>query len=211
MFVWFLRYEAWQTEFFVIFDRFLPFYPPSNPKNQNFEKRKKVPGDIIILHKCTKNHDHMVNCSLDITCNRFNCYFSFWAIFCPFTSLPAQKIKIKKKKTNLEISSFCNSLPKIMIICYTLPEIWCVRDVIVIFHFGLFFDLLSPPLPPPNSPNSPKNQNFKKMKKFRGDIIILHMSTKSYDQMMYSSWNMVRDGLTNGPTEKVTYRGGWFT
>ena len=27
-----------------------------------------------------------------------NCYFSFWAIFCPFTSLTAQNIKMKKKK-----------------------------------------------------------------------------------------------------------------
>ena len=26
--VWFLRYEVWQTEFFVILDCFLPFYPP---------------------------------------------------------------------------------------------------------------------------------------------------------------------------------------
>ena len=34
------------------------------------------------------------------------------------------------------------SLPKIMIICYIVPEIWCVTDVIVIFHFGLFFALL---------------------------------------------------------------------
>ena len=27
--VWFLRYWAWQTEFFLILDNFLPFYPPS--------------------------------------------------------------------------------------------------------------------------------------------------------------------------------------
>ena len=26
-----------------------------------------------------------------------NCYFSLWAIFCPFTALAAQKIKISKK------------------------------------------------------------------------------------------------------------------
>ena len=45
----------------------------------------------------------------------------------------------------------------IIILCYTVPEIWCVTDVIVIFHFGLFFALLLP--------NSPKNENFKKMKK----------------------------------------------
>ena len=37
---------------------------------------------------------------------------------------------------------FYTSLPKIMIICYTVPEIWHVTDVIVIFHFGLFFVLL---------------------------------------------------------------------
>ena len=30
-----------------------------------------------------------------------------------------------------------------MIICYTVPEIWCVMDVIV-FHFGQFFALFLP-------------------------------------------------------------------
>ena len=30
-----------------------PSLPPNNPENQNFEKMKKTPGDIIILHKCT--------------------------------------------------------------------------------------------------------------------------------------------------------------
>ena len=54
-----------------------------------------------------------------------------------------------------------------MIICYTVPEISYMTDVIVIFDFGLFFALLPP--------NSPKNINFKKMKKNPpGDIIILH-------------------------------------
>ena len=90
--VWFLRYEVWQTEFLVILDCFLSFYPINNSKNQNFEKLKKTHGDIIILHKCTKNHDHMLYCSSDMACNRCNCYFSFWATFCPFTSLTAQKL-----------------------------------------------------------------------------------------------------------------------
>ena len=31
-----------------------------------------------------------------------------------------------------------------MIIGYTVPEVWHVTDVIVIFHFGLFFVLLPP-------------------------------------------------------------------
>ena len=45
---------------------------------------------------------------------------------------------------------------------YTVPEIWHVMDVIVIFHFGLFFALA---LLPASSPKSTKNQFSKKMKK----------------------------------------------
>ena len=47
-------------QFFVILDHFLHFYAFNNTKNQNFDKLKKTPGDIIILHKCIKNHDHML-------------------------------------------------------------------------------------------------------------------------------------------------------
>ena len=80
-----------------------------------------------------------------------------------------------------------------MIICYTVPEIWCVTDVIFIFHFGLFYAVLPP--------NRPKNQNLKKMKKTPRDIIILHMCTKKYDRMMYGSWDMVRNGRTDGKSD----------
>ena len=31
-----------------------------NLENQNFEKIRKLPGDIIILHMRTKNYDHMM-------------------------------------------------------------------------------------------------------------------------------------------------------
>ena len=85
-----------------------------------------------------------------------------------------------------------------MIICYNVPEIWCMTDVIVIFDFGLFF--------PFYFPSSLKNKNYTKMKKTPGDIIILHMCTKNYDYMMYGSWDMVRDRWTDWQTEKVTQR-----
>ena len=39
---------------------FYPFTPPHNTKNQNFEKMKNMPGDIIILHMCTKNFNQMM-------------------------------------------------------------------------------------------------------------------------------------------------------
>ena len=131
----------------------------------------------------------MLYCFWDIAHDGCN-YFSFWPIFCPFTPLTAWKIKIKKKKKSVEISSFCTSAPKIMITCYTVLEIWHVTDVIVIFYFGLFLAL---------SPPSTKNQTaqkikiFKKMNKTSGDIIILHTCTKNYDQMMYGSWDMVHN------------------
>ena len=35
------RYGVWQTEFFVILDGFLPFYPPNNKDYQNFEKTRR--------------------------------------------------------------------------------------------------------------------------------------------------------------------------
>ena len=57
--------------------------------------------------------------------------------------------------------SFYTTIPKTMITCYTVPEIWRITDVIVIFYFGLFL--------PFYPPNSPKNQNFKKIKKTVGD------------------------------------------
>ena len=109
-------WSMWQAEFFVILDCFLPYYPPNNPKNQNFEKMKTTPGDIIILHIYTKNYDQMMFGSWDMVRERCNCYFSFWAIFSPFTPLTAQKIKILKKwKNQLEISSFYICVTKIMI------------------------------------------------------------------------------------------------
>ena len=90
---------------------------------------KKTPGNISILHKRTKNHDHMLYCSWDMAHDGCNCYFSFWAIFCPFTPLTAQKMKISKKwKKHLEISSFYTCVPKIMIRWCTVHKKWCATD-----------------------------------------------------------------------------------
>ena len=82
--------------FWVIF---CPFTPLTAWKIKISKKMKKTPGDIIILHNYIKNHDHMLYCSWDMAHDGCN-YFSFWAIFCPFTLLTAQKIKIKKNKKN---------------------------------------------------------------------------------------------------------------
>ena len=128
--------------YFSFWAIFCPFTPLTTQKIKILKKWKKTPGDIIILHVCTKNYDQMMYGSWDMVCDGCN-YFSFWAIFCPFTPLTTRKIKISKKwKQLLDISSFYTT--KIMIICYTVPEIWRVTGVIVIFHFRLFSALLPP-------------------------------------------------------------------
>ena len=61
-----------------------------------------------------------------------------------------------------------------MIICYTVIEIWCMTDVIVIFHFGQLFALLTLTVQ--------KIKIFLKITKIAEDIITLHMCTKNYQK-----------------------------
>ena len=89
---------------------------------------KKIAGDIIISHKCTRNHNHM----------RYKVRQTFWAIFCHFTLLTIGKIKILKKwKKHLEISLVYTCVPKMTIIWCMLHEIWNKTDIIFC-HFGPF-------------------------------------------------------------------------
>ena len=136
--IWCMVPAIWSAtdRIFVILGHFLPFHPTNNPKKQNFEKMKKTPGDIIILHKCTKNHDHILYCSWDKERDRCN-YFSFWAIFCPFTPLTTQKTKISKneEKKHLEVSSFNTSYQK----SYMLYCSWEMTRDVCNFSFWVIF------------------------------------------------------------------------
>ena len=68
---------------FVILGYFLPFYLPDEQENPNFEKLKKIPGDII-LYMSTINDNYMMygSCDMEYVAQNF---FSFWAIFCPLS------------------------------------------------------------------------------------------------------------------------------
>ena len=139
--IWFLRYQVQQTDFFAIFGNFFPF----TQKMEISKKWKKYleitsfyksAPKLMIIGYSVPEIWHMMDV---IVRNHFGLFF------CPFTPLKPKKWKYQKiKKKYLEITSFYLSVPKIMIICYTVPEIWCVPDVIVIFLFELFF-ILSPP------------------------------------------------------------------
>ena len=116
------------------FFHFGPFFCPftllkARKIKRKKDKMKETPGDIIILHKCIKNHDHMPYFSWDMARDRCNCYFPFWTIVCSFIPLTAQKIKtLKEWKKNLEISSFYICVPKIMIRWCTVPGMWYAKD-----------------------------------------------------------------------------------
>ena len=99
-----------KTEFFVILDHFLPFYLLNNPKNQNIEKMKKLLEDIIILHMCNINYNHMMYGPWDTEHDREN-FLSFWTIFCTFSLLTHPKNKkfekMKKKPRDMIILHMC--------------------------------------------------------------------------------------------------------
>ena len=75
-------YGSWDMKFnnrrnfLVILGNFLPF-TPLTPWKMKISKMKKNPGDITILHKCTKKHDHLLYCSRDMAHDRCNGYFHF--------------------------------------------------------------------------------------------------------------------------------------
>ena len=82
-------------KFLSFWANFCPFSPLVMWKI-NILKLKKNPGDIIILHICTINYNRMMYFYWDIEHDREN-FLSFWTVFCPFTPLWTQKIKIFKK------------------------------------------------------------------------------------------------------------------
>ena len=134
------------------FRHFGPFFRPFSPlitwkiKILTF---KKAPGGIIILHICTINDHHMMHGSWS---KRHN-FLSFWMVFCPFTPLWTQKIKIFKKngKNTWRYYYFTNINKSHMM--YGSSDMDCNGQ-----NFLPFWAVSC-------SFNNPKNENFEKMKK----------------------------------------------
>ena len=125
---------------------------------------------------CTINGNHMMHGSLDMECDRHNC-LSFSGIFCSFTTLTTQKIKILKKwkKTTLRYHHFTQVYHKwqsydVWFLRYELQQTKCF---VILDHFLPFYH-----------PNNQENQNFEKMKKPSGDIIILNKCTINDNHMI---------------------------
>ena len=158
--IWCMVPEIWSmmNRIFCQFGPFFcPFNPPNNPKTQNFKKLKKMPGDIIILHMCTINDNHIMYGSWDMKCDRQN-FLSFWTIFCHLTPTTTPKIKILKSwKNTWRYHHFKPVYQKTWSYALLFLRYGAWQMKLLFFILGFFL--------PFYSLNSPKNQNFKKMKK----------------------------------------------
>ena len=81
---WNIRCE--RQKILIFWAIFCPFSPLKTWKIKILKKWKKTTRDIINLHKCTKNDNHMVYGSWDMKSDRQN-YLSFGTVFCHFTPL----------------------------------------------------------------------------------------------------------------------------
>ena len=144
---------------------------------------KKTPWDIIILNKYTKNHDHMLCCSWNMAHDRCNCYFSFWAIFCPFTPITARRYyhftQVYQKSRSYDI-------------LFLRYGKWHMQ--LLVFMLGYF----SPVYPAPSSPSLLTAQKIKIKKKNEKNTWTLHYFTQVYQRswsyailfLRYGTWWM---------------------
>ena len=135
-------YSSWDVECdrlkLIIMGHFLHFYLPPL-KIQKIEEMKKKAGDIIILHKLTKNHNHMRYRSWD---TEWENSLSLWVIFYPFN--PPKNPKNQKSKFWKHEKSICRCHHFAHVYQKSLPYNWPYDGVgqTIFGHFGPFFALL---------------------------------------------------------------------
>ena len=116
----------------IILGHFFPFYPPKNKKSK-FKKNEKAHGNIISLHMWTINDNH------DAWFLRYGArQTEMLIILHQFLSFYFHIKILRKWKKHLETLRFYTNVPKIIVICYTVPEIRCERDTIFMFHRAIF-------------------------------------------------------------------------
>ena len=148
------------SQFFIVV-QFGVHFGNSVRDNSNWDKithslTKKNPGGVIILHKCNKNHDHLLYCSRDVTRDGCNCYLSFSAIFSPFTPYNPKNENVKKNenKNALRYHHLTQVYQKNDLMLYCS---WDTAHGKCNYYFS--FSAIVCPFTPPNSPGS---ANFKK-------------------------------------------------
>ena len=142
--IWCMIPEIWSATdiIFCHFGLLFALLPPLQPKKLKFWKTEKMYGDIIILHMCTINGNHMMYSSSDMMHDRQN-VLSFWTIFCPFTPLWTQKIKILEKwNKSLETLSFYTCVqPKNLKFWKTEKKAWRYYHFTHVYYKWLSYDV----------------------------------------------------------------------
>ena len=115
--IWCMIPEIWSAtnRMFCHFGLLFALYPLSSQKNENFKNLNKKGLEISTFYTCIPKIMIICYTVPEIWCDGCNCYFSFWDIFCPFTPLTAQKMKISKKWKKKKTPGDVIILPKIMI------------------------------------------------------------------------------------------------
>ena len=104
---WFLR--ARQAEFLSFWTVLCTFTPLRTQKIKILKTMKKTPGDIIILHMCTINDNHMMYGSWDMEVDGQNVILDHFSAFLPPNNQKNQNFE--KLKKLLEILSFYTYIP----------------------------------------------------------------------------------------------------
>ena len=129
MILCYIASEIWHiAEVIVIFHfgQSLVLLPPYSRKNENVKKNEK---NTLRYHHLTQVYQKSSSIAPEIwQMVDAIVIFSFWAIFTIPPSSPKNE-NLKTFKKHLEISSLYTSIPKIMIICYTVPEIYGARGM----------------------------------------------------------------------------------
>ena len=132
---------------------------------------KKIAGDIIILHMCTKNHNHM---------------FGSWDMEWDDRAFPSSLLRTVIAHNHLPFfkifSGFTHFCPNFQLFCSFLTFSYpfseqALNEQNFISFWAIFALLLSPIT----------TQNIKILKKWKKH---LYMCTKTHDHMTYTSWDM---------------------
>ena len=120
---------------------FYPFTQLLTLKIKIWTKWKKNPGDIILLHLCTINENHMMYGSWEVVAQRTE-FFVILGHFLPFDPhLTTRKIKIlKNENKGLEILSFHTCVPQMR----RSYDVWFLRYGARKTEFFLILDQFLP-------------------------------------------------------------------
>ena len=183
----FLRYRVWKTDIgnyrsFIALLRPPPPPPSLKTKKSKFRKNeKKIAGDIIILHICTKKHNYLRCSSWDTEDTETDTIFwklgPFFAFLHPLTTWKSKFWKSEENIWRYHHLKHVYQKPQSYDVCFLRYGVWQTHFFVIFDHFCSFTLLLTQ-----------KIKIWKKCKK-PGDIILLHMCTINEDHMMYVSWD----------------------